>query len=153
MKVLETKLPPPVVTLLVGLAMWLAASVTPAFAVPGAVKTGVALAFVGLGVLVYLAAGVVLLRARTTVDPIHPCNASELVTGGIYRFTRNPIYVGDFLFLLAWAVYLSSPVAVLMTPLLVAYLDRFQIRPEERALSDLFGDEYARYVARARRWV
>jgi protein-S-isoprenylcysteine O-methyltransferase Ste14 len=76
-----------------------------------------------------------------------------LVSSGVYRFTRNPMYLGLLLTLLAWAVFLSNPVALLFVPVFVLYMNRYQIHPEERVLSSLFGTEYSAYKERVRRWL
>jgi protein-S-isoprenylcysteine O-methyltransferase Ste14 len=106
-----------------------------------------------LGLLVEAAGAYEFVQARTTVDPTHPANASTLVTGGVYRFTRNPMYLGDMVMLVAWGLYLSNPIALAAAWLFVAYIDRFQIRAEERALHSLFGGVYEDFCARVRRWV
>lgn len=92
-------------------------------------------------------------RSRTSVNPLRPERATALVTGGVYRFTRNPMYLGMLAHLLAWAAYLASPWALPGPVAFVAYITRFQIVPEERALAARFGDEYRRYTARVRRWL
>ena len=84
---------------------------------------------------------------------MRPQNTSSLVTRGIYGFTRNPMYLGLALALLGWAAFLSAAWPLLGPPLFVAYVNIFQIRPEERVLSGLFGDEYTRYTRRVRRWI
>jgi len=76
-----------------------------------------------------------------------------LVTNGTFHFTRNPMYLSLLLYLLAWAVYLSNWLALLFVPVFVLYINQFQIKPEERALSSLFGLEYAAYKGRVRRWL
>jgi protein-S-isoprenylcysteine O-methyltransferase Ste14 len=76
-----------------------------------------------------------------------------LVTTGVYRFTRNPMYLGLLLTLLAWAAFLFNPVALLFVPIFVLYINRFQIKPEEQVLSSLFGAEYMAYKGRVRRWL
>ena len=76
-----------------------------------------------------------------------------LVTTGIYRFTRNPMYVGLFFVLLAWAVFLSSAWALVGPVAFMQYINRFQIVPEERVLATMFGATYAEYKARVRRWL
>ena len=68
--------------------------------------------------------------------------ASALVTGGMYRFTRNPMYLGLLLTLMGWAAFLASPPALVFLLLYVVYINRFQIEPEERTLSSLFGADY-----------
>jgi protein-S-isoprenylcysteine O-methyltransferase Ste14 len=92
-------------------------------------------------------------RARTTISPVKASAASSLVTTGVYRFTRNPMYLGLLLTLLAWAAFLFNPVALLFVPIFVLYINRFQIKPEERTLSALFGGEYGAYQERVRRWL
>ena len=92
-------------------------------------------------------------RAQTTVNPMKPETTSSLVCSGIYRITRNPMYVGLLVVLVAWSVFLSSAWALLGALVFVLYINRFQIAPEERALSSKFGKEYAAYKQSARRWL
>lgn len=151
---LELKIPPPVVTLVVGALMWLVArSSGGSVEVSQSVRIAIVIAMVVLGVALGLAGIVGLRRAATTLNPTRPSTASALVTGGVFRVTRNPMYLGLLAWLLAWAVYLSSWQALLCLPLLVLYLNRFQIRPEERALSARFGADYDAYQAAVRRWL
>jgi protein-S-isoprenylcysteine O-methyltransferase Ste14 len=99
-------------------------------------------------------AGVVSFRhARTTVDPRNPEQSAALVSSGIYRITRNPMYVGFSLILLAQSLYLQSLIGIIISALFMAYLQRFQIKPEERALRALFGEAYITYCQRVRRWL
>ncbi len=87
------------------------------------------------------------------MNPIKPGAASSLVSSGVYRFTRNPMYLGLSVTLLGWAVFLSNWLALLAVPVFVLYINRFQIDPEERVLSSLFGAEYAAYKEKVRRWL
>ncbi|HEV8366930.1 MAG TPA: isoprenylcysteine carboxylmethyltransferase family protein, partial [Pyrinomonadaceae bacterium] len=75
------------------------------------------------------------------------------VSTGVYRFTRNPMYLGLLLTLLGWAAFLSNPASLLFVPIFVLYINRFQIKPEEQVLSSLFGAEYMAYKSRVRRWL
>ena len=77
----------------------------------------------------------------------------DAVSAGPYRFTRNPMYLGLLLTLLAWAVFLFNPVVLLFVPIFVLYINRFQIKPEEQVLSSLFGAEYMAYKGQVRRWL
>ena len=92
-------------------------------------------------------------RAGTTVDPRFPERASQLVISGIYRWTRNPMYLGFAVFLLGWSLVLGNLVAALVVPVWIAYIDRFQILPEEQALEARFGDSFKAYRRRVRRWM
>lgn len=156
MNALELKVPPPVVALCLALLMWLVASAVPV-APPFDLSIGlraslaVALAVIGQGISI---AGIVSFRhARTTINPLKPGAASALVRDGVFRFTRNPMYLGLLLTLVGWAVWLWSPAALLFLPVFVLYIDRFQISPEERALATLFGAEFAGYRTRVRKWL
>lgn len=92
-------------------------------------------------------------RATTTVDPQRPGGASSLVTSGVYRWSRNPMYLGMVLVLLGWGAWLASPLSLLFVILFGAYLERFQIIPEERALRDRFGEEFEAYCHGPGRWL
>ena len=105
------------------------------------------------GAAIAIAGVIQFARARTTVNPLQPDAASSLVSGGVYRWTRNPMYLGMALVLLGWATYLSSIAALAVLPLFIVYITRFQIAPEERALEARFGAEFARYRKAVRRWL
>ena len=92
-------------------------------------------------------------RAKTTVNPLKPEASTALVTGGIYQWTRNPMYLAMLLVLVAWACIVSNWASLAMLPLFVAYLNRFQIGPEERALHARFGAEFESYRRKVRRWL
>ena len=153
MQALELKVPPPVVALLVAAAMWGVASVTARIEMPVLVRVGATLAFAIAGVGIAISGVIGFRRARTTVNPMKPEAASSLVTSGVYRFTRNPMYLGLCLLLVAWALFLSSPLAFLGPILFILYMNRFQIASEETALSATFGEEFANYKAKVRRWI
>jgi protein-S-isoprenylcysteine O-methyltransferase Ste14 len=150
---LEVKVPPPAVAVLFGLLMWLASSVVAPIEVLFGARVGVAVVLAFVGLTFGVAGMISFLRARTTMNPTKPSGASSLVTGGVFRFTRNPMYLSLLLYLLAWAAYLSNWLAVLFVPVFVLYINELQIKPEERTLSALFGAEYASYMARVRRWL
>jgi protein-S-isoprenylcysteine O-methyltransferase Ste14 len=150
---LELKIPPLIAWLLVAGAMYGLARYAPglSFALPGSFAIAPALAAHGAAVAV---AGALAFREnRTTVNPLTPDASSCVVSGGVYRFSRNPMYLGFLVALAGWAVYLSNAGAILLLPAFVAYLTRFQIKPEERALLAKFGPEFAQYMSRVRRWL
>ena len=103
---------------------------------------------------VFCIAGVVSFRlAKTTVNPRKPEQASELVTTGIYRFSRNPMYLGFAFILAAWGVWLASLWALLCVIAFISYLTWFQIIPEERELQKIFGKAYSDYKLQVKRWL
>jgi len=149
----ELKIPPVAVVLILMALMLLPALTLPGFLWSMMLKVALLAAFGLAGLLCALLGVVSFARARTTVNPLAPETASTLVTGGIYRYTRNPMYLGLMIFLIGWGLFLASPPAVLLAFLFVPYMNRFQIRPEEQALGALFGPDYEKYRAKVRRWL
>lgn len=153
MQTLELKIPPPVVALLIAAAMWGISFATPPVEVPALIRVVAAITIALAGVGTAISGVVALRRARTTVNPLKPETSSALVTSGVYRLTRNPMYIGLALVLLAWAVFVASALAFLGPLLFILYISRFQIVPEERVLSAMFSAAYSAYQVKVRRWL
>ena len=143
--------------LLFALAMWLLAPLTAPLSTQlgrtALYSTVLALCLAVTGIAVALAGVLAFRRAKTTVDPRVPQQSSSLVIRGIYRYSRNPMYLGFLLLLIAWGCYLQSGVALLLLPLFVLYMNWFQITPEERHLLHKFGADYQAYLTQVRRWL
>ena len=105
------------------------------------------------GVVLNLAPKLAFARAGTTVNPLKPETSSHLVTSGIYRYTRNPMYLGHAAILLGWVAYLGNAVGLVAVAAFVLYVSRFQVQPEERHLSTLFPEQYAAFARQTRRWL
>jgi protein-S-isoprenylcysteine O-methyltransferase Ste14 len=153
MKSLELKVPPPLVAATVAVATWGISRVTPLLEVATAYRVWAAIAIAAAGAFFSIGGVVAFRRAQTTVNPMKPESASSLVGSGVYRITRNPMYVKLLLVLVAWATFLAAPLALPCPLAFVLYIGRFQIAPEEFALTKLFGSEYAEYKAKVRRWL
>lgn len=147
------RIPPLLATALVAAAMAGTAALLPGMHIEIPIRAWLA------GLLAALGAGVALLgvlefrRAGTTVNPVRTEAVLRVVKGGVYQISRNPMYLGFALALAAWAVWLANALAFAGIPALVAYLNRFQIAPEERLLRQRFGAEYENYRAIVRRWI
>ncbi len=132
---------------------WLLAQVTPDLAVSPWARWLVCIGLVAAG-LACDAQGILAFRkARTTINPLRPERVQSLVVSGMYRVTRNPMYVGLVCFLTAWTVFLASPATLLGPAVFVVYITRFQIIPEERILLERFGEQYRAYIQRVPRWL
>ena len=153
MQVLELKVPPPIVALVTAVLMWLISGSLPlfAFVFPGGYAFAIGL--VAAGFIIAVLGVVTFRRAKTTVNPTKPQSSSILVSWGVYRVTRNPMYLGGLLILIGWAIFLSKPIAFLFLPGYILYINLFQIVPEERVLTTLFGPDYVAYKSRTRRWL
>jgi protein-S-isoprenylcysteine O-methyltransferase Ste14 len=152
MQELELKIPPVVLVVLFAIAMWLVAQWLPPMALPAWWGQVLAIVLAGAGMAVALAGVLAFRRADTTVDPRVPEQTSSLVIKGIYRYSRNPMYLGFLMLLTALACYLMNVAALAMLPLFVLYMNRLQIIPEERYLQEKFGAEYQVYSKQVRRW-
>ena len=153
MQALELKIPPLVLVALFALAMWLLTLVVPAVTLPAVWHLVLAGIFAISGAGVALAGVLAFRRVKTTVDPRVPQQSSSLVIRGIYRYSRNPMYLGFLLLLLALTCYLMNVAALALLPLFVLYMNRFQIVPEERFLLQKFGADYQTYLIEVRRWL
>lgn len=149
---MRLKVPPVVVFLLFGILMYVLARFLPVGYFD----------FFGRNYLMFFLLGIAgsfgcisllqFFKSKTTVDPTAPSKASTLVTSGIYQFTRNPMYLGLLLALLAWGLWLGNAFNVLLAAGFVGYMNAFQIVPEEEMLVKLFGKEYQQYCTLVRRW-
>ena len=153
MRGLENKIPPPIIALLSWAAMWTLSLMPPHIDIATPVRAFVSICIALPGGVFALAGFVSFWRAKTTINPHKPENASKLVTSGIFRISRNPMYASLALFLTAWAVYLASPWALAGVAGFILYMNRFQIAPEERALAQVFGADYEKYTSKVRRWL
>jgi len=153
MKALETLIPPPIVTVIIMILMYwvprsiLASSIQSNLLFFVAIATGLA------AIMIMLAGIAAFAKDRTTLNPMRIDQASTLVTSGIFKFTRNPMYLGDVIFLFAWCLLLATPWAIFGPFLLMIYLTQFQIKPEERMMQQKFGTAYKAYQSQVRRWI
>ena len=146
-------IPPPIVALVSGLAMWGVAFLVPALSIAFPFQSALGYVLIGLGVSIDLISIAAFRKAKTTVTPLAPEKASSLVVSGLYRFTRNPMYLGLLLILSGVALLLGSPLNLAVLIAFVAYITAFQIKPEEVRLSEIFGSEYESYKGQVRRWI
>lgn len=150
---LETRVPPPIVMVLVASVMWTVARYTSSLTFTGSMPVIIPVAMVLLGLVLNSVPKVSFGRAGTTVNPMTPHASARLVSGGLYRVSRNPMYLGHVLILLGWGVYLQNGWSLALVMLYVLYVQRFQILPEEHALRSRFPGAYDEYANRVRRWL
>ncbi|HJT20765.1 MAG TPA: isoprenylcysteine carboxylmethyltransferase family protein [Nitrospira sp.] len=149
---LEIKVPPILLVPLFGVLMWLVSAYS-SFTIALPWRAVFALIVGGVGFVIFLAGVLTFRLAKTTVNPLTPEATTTMVTSGIYRLTRNPMYLGFLLVLAGWAMYLSNVLAFAFLPLFVWYINRFQIIPEERVLAVKFSDAFTAYKSSVRRWL
>lgn len=144
--------PPPVITALTAGLMWLTSSSQgERWSVMGQLGLALLIAFMGLMLMVLAAR--TLHQANTTLLPFNPSQTSTLVTQGVFGYSRNPIYVGDGLLLLAWGIWLGNGISLWWLLVFVLYMTKVQIKAEEQALTKKFGQPYQQYRQQVRRWL
>lgn len=152
-RALELRVPPLLLTGAVAGLMAATAWALPGWNRPFAGQHAVALAAVAGGLGVMVAGAWQFRRQGTTLDPRDPTRTHHIVDGGVYRLTRNPMYLGMAVALLGVAAWWGSVPGLAWVAGFCAYLTVFQIQPEERLLRKRFGAGYEAYQARVRRWL
>src|SRR6056300_388018 len=148
---METKIPPPIVTLLFGLSIYFSRGIFQAVEVKYSFYIAILLLILGLTVLI---SAVRLFRKdKTTVNPLSPEQATKLVTDGIFKYSRNPMYLGIAFILGSIAVFFNLIGGIILIALFCFYITKFQIIPEERAMSNLFSQDFDKYKQTTRRWI
>lgn len=147
------KIPPVALTLIAGLLIWMGNRFIPLYRLDFTVQQPVAF-FLGIcGLIIALIAVMAFIKNRTTFDPRYPGKADMLVITGLYRYSRNPMYLGLLLMLSGLAFYWGSVSGFGVVILFVGYMNHFQIIPEEIALKQKFGDRFTEYLRKVRRWI
>lgn len=153
MRRLHLKIPPPIVALLCGLMIWGLSMMLPLHHVDAEIRNSIAYILLAMAGIIDAWALISFRVAGTTIDPRYPHNTSTIVSTGIYRYTRNPMYLGLVFILSALSIWLGARLGLFVVAAFILYINRFQIKPEEEALQKQFGDSYLAYKARVRRWI
>ncbi|RUM75801.1 MAG: isoprenylcysteine carboxylmethyltransferase family protein [Sulfurovum sp.] len=146
-------IPPPVYALMMGGLMWFLNHHFP-------INHFIAMPWNWIGVVLILISGafdiwsiLLFFKKHTTANPMKPENTTDLVTKGLYKITRNPMYVGLLVILTGYAIWLGSVTPFLVLPIFYFLITEMQIKPEEAILEEKFGQEYLNYKKRVRRWL
>ena len=149
---LELKVHPPIVLVLCLGLVYILSHYLPILAIPS-MLSGLYW-YIGLtGVLVALAGIWEFRKAKTTINPTKPEKTSHLVSGGIYRVTRNPMYLGMVCIITAAIFKFGNYFGFIALPCFMLYITQFQIKPEERIIESIFGEQYVAYKKKVRRWL
>ncbi len=153
MNELKLKIPPAVLFLLCVVLMWLTDRWLSFEALVLLIPDWVYSLFLSIGGLTILLGIIEFRRQSTTINPHKPQDTTAFVKSGIYRLTRNPMYLGMVLILCAAVVRLENMLTVLFIPIFIWYMNELQIKPEEEVMEQKFGDEFLEYKKKVRRWL
>ena len=148
---MNNKIPPPVIALICGLVIYFSRALFPKYVFT--LTNFISILFLVLGLLMLTTAVLSFKKYQTTVNPLRPEKASQLVTSGIFKFSRNPMYFAMLLVLLSITVKFNILGGAAMSVAFVLFITTFQIIPEELAMKKLFGGEFDLYQKSTRRWI
>jgi protein-S-isoprenylcysteine O-methyltransferase Ste14 len=150
---MKLKIPPAVQTLIFASIMWLTDQYSSMGSISFTYQKTIAIILFVIGALIAIIAVVQFIRVKTTSDPMHPSKAKQLVSNGIYNYSRNPMYLAILVVLSAWMLALGNFFNLIIVGSFIWYITEFQIKPEEIALTKLFGNKYVDYCKNVRRWI
>ena len=150
---LQLKIPPPVYALGIAVLMWLLNQYFPIAHWIPVPWNKIGLVIIVLAIALDTSSLFLFLKKHTTINPMHPDNTQSLVTEGLYRYTRNPMYVGLLVILTGYAIMLGGITPFLLLPLFYGLITTQQIIPEERFLEEKFGQQYLDYKKQVKRWL
>lgn len=149
---LELRIHPPLILILCLAIAYLLSHYLPVYTLPAFITQSYAYVSAA-GVFIALLGIWQFRLAKTTIDPKRPDKVSNIVSSGIYRVTRNPMYLGMLLVLIAAVFKFADLSGALAIILFISYITLFQIKPEERMIEKLFGEQYLAYKNQVRRWL
>jgi len=151
---MHLRIPPPIVALIGILLIFLSKDYILILYLHPHLQNTLSLLFLIIGFVIIFSATKEFRKSETTVNPMKPETSTYLVTSGIFKYSRNPMYLGLTSILLASCFYFSSLLGIILyVPLFIFYITVFQIIPEEGAMKNLFNDEYLDYCSKVRRWI
>ena len=148
---MKKRIPPPLIAMLCVLIIFLSKSIFPSFVFSYKLQLGIFVSTIGFLLLIISIKSFI--DNKTTINPLNLKKSTYLVTSGVFRFSRNPMYLGMLLFLLGTAIILNIIGGLIISILFIFYMNFFQIIPEEMALQNLFGKNYRNYRKTVRRWI
>ena len=148
---MKKRIPPPLIAMLCVLIIFLSKSIFPSFVFSYKLQLGIFVSTIGFLLLIISIKSFI--DNKTTINPLNLKKSTYLVTSGVFRFSRNPMYLGMLLFLLGAAIILNIIGGLIISILFIFYMNFFQIIPEEKALQNLFGKNYRNYRKTVRRWI
>ena len=148
---IKTKIPPPLVALTFGFLVNYSKNIFPKIEIGWGSVVGAVMIIVGL--IIIISAIIQFKKNKTTITPLNPSGATKLIVHGIYKFSRNPMYLGLSLILSGISIIQNPIGGLLFVPSFILYITHFQIIPEESAMLALFKDDFVKYKENVRRWI
>ena len=148
---MNNKIPPPIITLICGLSIYFS---RPLFSEKIYIYSNIIsilFFFFGSAFLVFALSS--FKKQKTTISPLQPEKASALVISNVYKYSRNPMYLGMLFILISLAISYNIIGGIIAISIFIFFITKFQIKPEEVQMEKLFGEKYAQYKKRTRMWI
>ena len=148
---MKTKIPPPIIALVMIAIIYLSSLIIEP--ITFGYQTVISILVVVIGLSCAIPSFRLFAKHKTTISPFTPSETTALVTEGMYRYSRNPMYLGLVLLTIAATIFFGTWLGVVFVVAFIFLLNFLQILPEEEALLDIFGEEYVEYQKKVRRWI
>ena len=147
----KLKIPPPILVIILITSIYFSSDKLDLISIPHSTLFSILILFIGI--LVIINPVVKFIKSKTTVNPVEFKNVEKLVTSGIYKYSRNPMYLGMIMIIISTTVYYLNFYSLLTPFIFYFWINRFQIKREEVFLEEKFGQEYLSYKTKTRRWI
>ena len=147
----KLKIPPPILVIILITSNYFSSDKLDLISIP--YRTLFSIVILSIGILVIINPVVKFIKSKTTVNPVEFKNVEKLVTSGIYKYSRNPMYLGMIMIIISSTIYYLNFYSLLTPFIFYFWINRFQIKREEVFLEEKFGQEYLSYKTKTRRWI
>ena len=145
------KIPPPILVIILTSLVYISSTKLELIYLP--YRQTISILILVIGLIIIISPIVNFIKSKTTVNPVKFKNVNRLVTTGIYKHSRNPMYLGMIIVIISITVYYLNYLSVFSPLIFYIWINKFQISREEIFLEDKFGDEYLKYKSKTRRWI
>ena len=145
------KIPPPLIVLVLIVSIYFSSKKIDLINIP--LQLEISIFILSAGILIFVNPVLQFIKSKTTVNPIQFEEVNKLVTSGIFKYSRNPMYLGMLMIVLSTSIFCLNIYSILTPLLFILWINKFQIKREEEFLIEKFGDEYLSYKKKTRRWI
>ena len=145
------KIPPPLIVLVLIVSIYFSSKKIDPINIP--LQLDISIFILSAGILIFINPVLQFIKSKTTVNPIQFEEVNKLVTSGIFKYSRNPMYLGMLMIVLSTSIFYLNIYSILTPLLFILWINKFQIKREEEFLIEKFGDEYLSYKKKTRRWI
>ena len=145
------KIPPPILVLILASSNYFSSKKIDLIHLPN--QDLISILILLIGMLILINPIFKFIKSKTTIDPIKFKKVNKLITSGIYKYSRNPMYLGLLMIVISTSIFYLNIFSITTPLFFYFWINRFQIKREEIFLTEKFGKEYLLYKAKTRRWI